>query len=210
MPAHEVEFPADSSNHGDRVDQGGDDSDAGARLMAQAHWLGLLLMHLTGPAVRARVEIDDLVQETLLRAVAAPGGLPAPEESEASLRRLLAHIARNCVMDVLRKMRALKRAGREVRLRRADWSATGLGSGLGSSQLAAPGDGPATLAGLADDQRALMQAYARLSAEHRRVIGLRQFEGLDAREAGRRMGRSESAVHSLYRRALAAWNQALA
>jgi len=37
------------------------------------------------------------------------------------------------------------------------------------------------------------------------VIGLRQFEGLSAAAAGRRMGRSEAAVHSLYRRALLAW-----
>ena len=48
-----------------------------------------------------------------------------------------------------------------------------------------------------------------LSAEHRRVLGLRQFEGLSAEQAARRMGRSATAVHSLYRRALLAWEQAL-
>ena len=48
-------------------------------------------------------------------------------------------------------------------------------------------------------------AFLRLLPEHRRVLGLRQFEGLDARSTAQRMGRSETAVHSLYRRALAAW-----
>ena len=41
------------------------------------------------------------------------------------------------------------------------------------------------------------------------MIGLRQFEGLSARATAQRMGRSETAVHSLYRRALAALEQAL-
>ena len=45
--------------------------------------------------------------------------------------------------------------------------------------------------------------------DHRRVIGLRQFEGLSAAEVGQRLGRSESAVHSLYRRGLEAWEQEL-
>jgi DNA-directed RNA polymerase specialized sigma24 family protein len=40
------------------------------------------------------------------------------------------------------------------------------------------------------------------------VIGLRQLEGLTAAEAGLRLGRSEVAVHSLYRRALEAWERA--
>ena len=73
--------------------------------------------------------------------------------------------------------------------------------------MAAPGPGPAThLAGAEAGDR-LADAFARLSAEHRRVIGLRQLEGLSAAGAAARMGRSEGAVHSLYRRALAAWEE---
>jgi DNA-directed RNA polymerase specialized sigma24 family protein len=56
-----------------------------------------------------------------------------------------------------------------------------------------------------DELARVLAAYGRLSPDHRRVLGLRQFEGLDARAAARRMGRSESALHSLYRRALGAW-----
>jgi DNA-directed RNA polymerase specialized sigma24 family protein len=55
----------------------------------------------------------------------------------------------------------------------------------------------------------LEASFAELSGEHRRVLGLRQFAGLSARETGARMGRSESAIHSLYRRALEAWQLAL-
>lgn len=146
-------------------------------------------------------DADDLVQETLLRALAVREGLPAHEPGEGALRRLLAHIARHVVIDVLRASRAAKRSGRELRLVRSDWSCTG----LAASDLAGKGPGPFTLAAAQDEQLALEQAFLRLSPEHRRVLGLRRFEGLDARSTAQRMGRSETAVHSLYRRALAAW-----
>jgi len=178
----------------------------GERLMAQAGWLALLLRHLAGRAVRARVELDDLVQETLLRVCAMSSPLPEREPGELALRRLLATVARHAVTDVARRLRSARRSGQETRLLRADWS----GTGLSQSRLPGLAPGPATLVGMAEDQRALIAAFERLAPEHRRVIGLRQFEGLDAAETGRRMGRSATAVHSLYRRALAAWHEALA
>jgi DNA-directed RNA polymerase specialized sigma24 family protein len=55
----------------------------------------------------------------------------------------------------------------------------------------------------------LLRAFLRLTPEHRRVIGLRQLEGLPAAQAARRLGRSETAVHSLFRRALQAWSEEL-
>ncbi|MCB9898815.1 MAG: sigma-70 family RNA polymerase sigma factor [Planctomycetes bacterium] len=178
--------------------------DVGERLASQVEWLRLALLHLAGRAVRAHAELDDLVQETLLRALGTRGGLPPSEAGETALRRLLAHLARHVVVDVARRLRADKRSGRVVRLSRADWSA----SGLSDSALPAATAGPFTRAAAADERRALEQAFLGLSPEHRRVLGLRRFLGLDARETARRMGRSESAVHSLYRRALAAWADA--
>jgi RNA polymerase sigma factor (sigma-70 family) len=173
-------------------------TDAGQRLAEQSANLRLLLLHLTGHAVRMRVEIDDLVQETYLRALADERGLPA---GEPALRRYLAEVARHVVIDVARALRAAKRDGRSVRLERSGWSRCG----LAESQIAQPEPGPGTRAGEAEELERLMAAYVRLEPDHRRVIGLRRFEGLDARGAAMRMGRSETAVHSLYRRALLAW-----
>jgi RNA polymerase sigma-70 factor, ECF subfamily len=173
----------------------------GERLAAEERRLRLFLAHLAGRAVRARVELDDLVQEVFLRALAGPGALPAYEEGEGALWGFLARLARHVVIDAARALRARKRDAREQPLARSDWSRAGA--------LADAAPGPHTAAAAHETSRALAAAFLALAPEHRRVLGLRQFEGLDAAETGRRMGRSPAAVHSLYRRALEAWEQAL-
>lgn len=175
--------------------------DPGRRLSSLANWLKLLIHHLASQRVRSRVETEDLVQEVFLRALAHQGGLPPRSDGEQALRRWLVRIARNCVIDVLRCLRSSKRSCTEVPLVRADWSA----SGMHASQIGSPLPGPATAAADQELQDRLLAGFHALSAEHRRVIGLRQFEGLSAAETGQRMGRSEAAIHSLYRRALSAW-----
>ena len=175
------------------------------RLAAQGRRLRLLVCHLMGAAIRTRVEPEDIVQEVYLRAVTAPGGLPAqgPAGRDDELWGLLSRIARNTVIDVARAVRSRKRQGVVQRLARSDWTRV-----AGDDPLARTA-GPATKVAAAETQAALERAFEGLTADHRRVLGLRQFAGLSAAETGRRMGRSESAVHSLYRRALAAWEQAL-
>jgi len=179
--------------------------DLGERLALLQGRLRLLLLHLTGRAVRNRVEIDDLVQEVYLRALAAESSLPAASPDETELYRYLKTIARHTVIDVVRAARAAKRDGRVEGLARSDWSRTG----LGQSRIADPGPGPATRVAGGETAEQLAKAFDALSPEHRRVLGLRKFEGLSARVAAERMGRSEKAVHSLFRRALEAWEEAL-
>jgi RNA polymerase sigma factor (sigma-70 family) len=180
----------------------GDATHTGERLAAQAPRLRLLLAHLAGPAVRRRVETEDLVQEVFLRALGADLPPPGDDEGDVRLFRLLRRIARNTVVDVARAIRAAKRDGVEERLDRSTWSRTG------GFTPAHPGAGPFTRAVGRERGARLEAAFQALSPEHRRVIGFRQFEGLDAAETGRRMGRSATAVHSLYRRALEAWSAA--
>ncbi len=172
-------------------------SDLGPRLAAHERRLRLLLRHLAGRAIRARVEVDDLLQEVYLRALARRDTLPATDD-DASLGRLLAQIARHTVIDFARALRAAKRRGGEERLARSDWSRAG-------HDPAARTPGPRTRAGVAEIEHAIEQAFAALPPDHRRVLALRQLEGLSAAAAARRLGRSETAVHSLYRRALQAW-----
>lgn len=178
--------------------------DPGDRLWSQAPRLRLLLSHLAGPALLRRVEIDDLVQETLLRALADPERVPPAEAGEAALARWLGALARHAVGDAVRAARARKRDGVLVRLAHSDWSA----AGPSASRIAAAGSGPATRAQGRELASRVEAAFRALPPDQRRVVGLRQLEGLPATEVARRMGRSEAAVHSLYRRALLAWEQA--
>ena len=187
------------------MSDGGRASALGARLSAQGGALRLLFQHLAGRAVRARVEVEDLVQEVFVRALVHPERLPhpGPAGEELALQRYLTSIARHVVVDVARALRARKREGREAPLVRSDWSV----AGVRESALPALGAGPGTRVAWRAELQGAIAAYHHLAPDHRRVIGLRQFEGLDARETGRRMGKSESAVHSLYRRALLAWER---
>jgi RNA polymerase sigma factor (sigma-70 family) len=177
--------------------------------LAQRLWsfeprLRLLFAHLAGRKLRERIEADDLVQETFLRALGAAESLPPEAPGERELWRFLVHLARHVAVDAARALRAQKRAGPEQRLAHSDWSR----AGPQASQLAARTRGPATRAAEGESLERLAAAYANLAPEHRRVIGLRQFEDLTAAQAAARMGRSEVAVHSLYRRALEAWESA--
>ncbi len=175
--------------------------DDGERLAALEGRLRLLLSYLAGRAIRARVELDDLIQEVYVRALTAPSGLPPHEENDPALWRFLIRIAKNSVVDAARSIRAAKRSGNTLPLAHSDWSS----AGPRASQILATTAGPSTRAACAETSRHLRERFEALLPEHRRVIGLRQFEGLSAREAAARMGRSETAVHSLYRRAIAAW-----
>ena len=137
---------------------GGDD---GERLAAQERRLLLLLAHLAGRAVRARVELDDLVQEVYLRALADPRGLPAPDggSSEGPLWGVLSQHARHVVVDVARALRASKRQGKLEPLRRSDWSRCGI-------ECRERGPGPHTAAATLESSRVLARCFLELSAEH--------------------------------------------
>lgn len=177
----------------------------GERLASHGGRLRLLLSHLAGRAIRQRIELDDLVQEVYVRALTAGRGLPPFEEGDLALWRFLVRLARNTVIDAARSIRAAKRSGRTLPLAHSsesEWNSRGPRAG----EILANTAGPLTKVTASEAGDLLRQAYESLLPEHRRVIGFRQFEGLSARETARRMGRSESAIHSLYRRALAAWH----
>ena len=182
----------------------------GERLGAQAVRLRLLVTHLASRAILARVEPEDVVQDVFVRALGRPERIPPPSADEIELRRYLNRIARHTVIDVARALRTAKRDGQVRTLARGDWSqAASSPHGPTASQLVAPGPGPHTALVAREGIRGLEQAFLRLRPDHRRVLGLRQFEGLSAREAARRTGRSETSIHSLYRRALLAWEREL-
>jgi len=162
--------------------------------------LEVYVEHRLGRALARRVEVQDIVQETLLRTWSALGSMALG--GEGPFLALVCKIARNVIADVARAARRQRRGSGAalLSLSRSDWSSAG----------AAPPDstaGPFTRAALGEARNALLAAWRRLSPEHQRVIALRQFEGLSARETARRVGSSEQAVHAQFRRALGRWGE---
>ncbi|MFN0205877.1 MAG: RNA polymerase sigma factor [Planctomycetota bacterium] len=161
--------------------------------------LRLYLRARMGRALASKVEIDDLLQETFLRAFRDLHQFNnKPEGGEGDLYLWMLAIARHVLADAGRAARAAKRNTQFTRpLERSDWSRVG-----GASW------GPATKVIFTEESRRIELALDRLSPEHRRVIRMRQFEGRPAREVAELLRSNEMAVHALYRRALSAWAQA--
>lgn len=179
--------------------------EAARRLEAVAERARYFAVHSAGRALLQRLELEDLIQEALLRAWQSRDAWPPAEPGEAGLLRWMATVVRRTAVDAARAARARRRDAQGAPIGRLDRSAF---SRSGAATPADPGPGPRTRVVAHEGRERLAAAFQRLSGEHRRVLALRQFAGLGAAETAQRLRRSEAAVHSLFRRALGAWRAA--
>ena len=147
-----------------------------------------------GEALAARVEVEDLVQETWLRSFRAIGTFRG--EAIEELRAWLTRIAVRTVQDAARR-----------NARRDGEAAPGRGGGESTREddlegLAASSPTPSRVMRRDERRDRLRGALDRLSPDHRQVIELVRIEGLPVHEAARRMGRSPNATSMLLLRAL--------
>ena len=153
-----------------------------------------------GGLLRVRVEVEDLVQETFLRAFRSLAGFRG--EGEASFRSWLGTIAGHVVQDQARKLRAKK--GDVLREVSLDAEVAGPGGERFSLEdaLRASADSPSQA--LRRDERfeRLKKVLATLRPDHSRVIYLARVEGLPMKEVARQMGRTPEAASMLLLRAL--------
>jgi RNA polymerase sigma-70 factor (ECF subfamily) len=175
----------------------GEDAARAALLARHAEKLRCYVTYRLGRALARRVEVEDVVQETFLRAWRDAG--KAHFSGEGAFAGWLARIARNVIADVARAARGGSHDGPSRRLAREAWSS------VGGVDPADPAAGPVTHARLGELRGRLRTAFEALSPRHQRVIVLRQFEQRSAREAAQHLGCDHIAVHALFRRALAAW-----
>ena len=140
-----------------------------------------------GPALRTRMDPEDIVQDVAIEAINSWHTLEDPENVGAWLVTL----ARRKVARILRDQVGV--AARDPRRERAIKT---------DLPLADMRSGPVTAADRKDQLGLLEEALQRLSEGHREVILLSRIEGLQAKEIGKRMERSENAVHLLLSRAL--------
>jgi len=176
-------------------------ADRGALFERHVAKLRVYVEYRLGTALARRVEPEDVVQETFLRAWRDIEG--ATLSGDGAFFGWLTTIARHVVVDVVRAARAAKRAGRTLRLERSSWSR------FGTLDPADPAAGPPTRAAGHELRGRLGVAFRALSPRHQRVLALRQLEQRSARETAARLGCGEMAVHALFRRALDAWAREL-
>ncbi len=161
--------------------------------------LGGHLRRRLGRRMRAKVDVEDLVQETFLRAFQSirqfGGG------STRSFRRWLFTIADHVVYDQARRLKARGAARGEVSLER------GAGSGEGEPMrldevLAASVRSPSQA--MRRDERfdRLKEVLGSLAPDHSRVIFLARVQGLPIKEVARKMERTPEATSMLLLRAL--------
>jgi RNA polymerase sigma-70 factor, ECF subfamily len=147
-----------------------------------------------GPALRGKLDPQDVVQEVAVKALREYPRLdPAPRDPFA----WLCHLAEQCVVDGHRHFAAGKRAaGRElagnVPLGDAsqDFIALLAGSVTTPSQAAVRGE----------RRRQLEAAVGSLPEEHREALRLRYAEGLATKEVARRLGKTDAATRVLLTR----------
>lgn len=150
-----------------------------------------------GDRLRARLQVDDVVQETLLKALTA---LPEFEDrGPGTLSGWLCRIAENVIRNLAEHHGAARRtpvveAGRVSRI-------------LATARASVAG--PATLAAGSDDGRALRSKLDSLPEELRVVILMRHFEGRTIDEIAAATDSSASAVRRALGRAVRDLGQGL-
>jgi RNA polymerase sigma-70 factor (ECF subfamily) len=168
-------------------------------------WLLLLARLQIGRRLQGKLDASDLVQLAMLEAVRAGPQFRGESEAEvlAWLRGILAHVLAH---EVRRYAGTQQRdVGREVSL---EQELTASSARLGAL-LAAEQTSPSEAAARREQSVVLADALARLPADYREVIVLRNLEGLSHEEVAAQMGRGAGAVRMLWVRALARLRQEL-
>jgi RNA polymerase sigma-70 factor (ECF subfamily) len=168
-------------------------------------WLLLLARLQVGRRLQAKFDASDIVQLALLEATRALPGFRGSTEAEllAWLRTILARVIAH---EVRRYAGTQERdASRELSLE-ADLaeSSRRLGEALAAEQTS-----PSQAAQKRERAVLLAEALARLPANYREVIVMRNLEGLSHEEIAVQMGRASGAIRMLWVRALARLRQEL-
>jgi len=186
-----MDQPSSSFNLMDRIKKG--DKEALSLLLdTHRRRLAILAHYRLGPKLRGLVEIDDILQETLLKAYVqfdqftyrAPG----------SFLRWIARIMEHVIADAARHHGRKKRHATELLPFRSESNPRG----------PEPADSrtPSRLMAQDEGLRALLLELDELPDDYREVILLARIEGLSTQEVAERMGKSRETVALLLHRAI--------
>ncbi|HEX3656277.1 MAG TPA: sigma-70 family RNA polymerase sigma factor [Pirellulales bacterium] len=150
-----------------------------------------------GPAIRTKVEPDDILQEVSIEAVRC---WPAMRAQLGAPFSWLCGVAERRIVDAHRRFFGAEKrnAGREVSLARGGETSAGGLLNLLVASLTTP-----TQAISRDNRHALLQeALARLPVEQQDALRLRYIEKLPSKDIAAQLGKSDGAVRVMLTRAL--------
>ncbi len=171
--------------------KGGDEQALSRAFERHRRRLAVLIHYKLSPRAQEFCEVEDLVQETCLRAFRDIGNFTY--RSPGSFLRWLSAIADHAIVDRARYLNRERRAGEEVRFRSA--------SNPGGPE---PADSrtPSRLFAQQEAVERLLKRMDALPQDYRQVLILAKIEGLSTLEMAERMGKSREAVALLVYRAL--------
>lgn len=174
----------------------GGDSAALAELVANdGAWIEAHVRKRLGAQLRARVDTQDIVQNTLIEVLKS--GPRFVVDDRAQMRALLARLIENVLRHQARHDRQQRRdVRREERLAGPDSAGTVV------ELPAQRGAGPATAAGSGEQRDWVRLALELLDPDDREVIVGREFDGLPFAVIGERLGLSEAHARVRFQRAL--------
>ncbi len=179
--------------------QDGDDLAIDELLLRYYPRLERIVRARVGPALRARVEIDDILQETFLQAVLRLSDFEM--RSDSAFLDWLATIGTNQVL------KAAEHHGRERRsASREEPLLVDMGDAVSARvrELTGRVSGPLTRALYRERDELLLAALDQLSGDHREVLVLRHLVGMPFEEITARLDRpTDAATRELYRRSRA-------
>ena len=160
-------------------------------------YLRLLTRLQVPPRLRAKEDVSDVIQQTLLEAHTAAERLAQMDEPArvAYLRQMLAHN----LADLGRRFRA---AARDVDRERSLEAGLHDSSERLRSWLASEQSSPSQHAGRAEEALALAEVLTQLPDDQRTAVEMKHLQGCSVAEIAQALGRSETAVGGLLRRGL--------
>jgi len=158
-----------------------------------------------GPALRSRLEPDDIVQEVIISALASP------EQFNVEGRdpfRLLCQLAEQRIIDAHRHHVGAKKrsSSREVSMDAPAGGSDGFGF---VDLLVASITSPSQAFSKVQKEFRLQQAIAELSEEQKEILRLRFVEGLPTKDIAERLGKSDGAIRVMLTRTVAQLQEVL-
>lgn len=168
-----------------------------AELERYRHYLELLARLHLQPRFRSKLGASDVVQQTLLKAVANLGQYRG--KSEAELAAWLRRILTNTLVDTVRELEGAKRDVAQERSLEAELNRS---SARLEGLLQSPASSPSQQALRHEELLQLSAALARLPDDQRQALERHYLQGRTVPEVAEEMKRSERSVAGLVRRGL--------